>query len=96
MLRKKTQGIAIGSQNSSFIGKATQKVVDRRSFIKGSGLAIGGLAVAASVVGPNIKSAQAKVASGPISIKKSVCTHLSLIHISEPRDLSTSRMPSSA
>jgi|TARA_B100002051_G_scaffold59385_1_gene55315 formate dehydrogenase major subunit len=78
MLRKKTQGIAIGSQNSSFIGKATQKVVDRRSFIKGSGLAIGGLAVAASVVGPNIKSAQAKVASGPISIKKSVCTHCSV------------------
>ena len=78
MLRKKTQGIAIGSQNSSFIGKATQKVVDRRSFIKGSGLAIGGLAVAASVIGPNIKSAQAKVASGPISIKKSVCTHCSV------------------
>ena len=55
MLRKKTQGIAIGSQNSSFIGKATQKVVDRRSFIKGSGLAIGGLAVADCVVGQNIK-----------------------------------------
>ena len=54
MLRKKTQGIAIGSQNSSFIGKTTQKVVDRRSFIKGSGLAIGGLAAAASVIGPNI------------------------------------------
>ena len=78
MLRKKTQGIAIGSQNSSFIGKATQKVVDRRSFIKGSGLAIGGLAAAASVIGPNIKSAHAKVASGPISIKKSVCTHCSV------------------
>ena len=78
MLRKKTQGIAIGSQNSSFIGKATQKVVDRRSFIKGSGLAVGGLALAASVVGPNIKSAEAKVAGGPISIKKSVCTHCSV------------------
>jgi len=78
MLRKKTQGIAIGSQNSSFIGKATQKVVDRRSFIKGSGLAIGGLAAAASVIGPNIKSAHAKMATGPISIKKSVCTHCSV------------------
>ena len=78
MLRKKTQGIAIGSQNSSFIGKATQKVVDRRSFIKGSGLAIGGLAAAASVIGPNIKSAHAKMASGPMSIRKSVCTHCSV------------------
>ena len=78
MLRKKTQGIAIGSQNSSFIGKATQKVVDRRSFIKGSGLAIGGLAAAASVIGPNIKSAHAKMATGPMSIKKSVCTHCSV------------------
>ena len=78
MLRKKTQGIAIGSQNTSFIGKTTQKVVDRRSFIKGSGLAIGGLAAAASVIGPNIKSAHAKMASGPMSIRKSVCTHCSV------------------
>ena len=46
MLRKKTQGVAIGSQTSSFIGKATEKVVDRRAFLKGSGLAVGRLMIA--------------------------------------------------
>ena len=46
MLRKKTKGVAIGSQTSSFIGKASEKIVDRRAFLKGSGLAVGGLATA--------------------------------------------------
>ncbi len=36
MLRKKAKGVAIGSQTSSFIGKVTEKVVDRRAFLKGS------------------------------------------------------------
>ena len=33
MLRKKTKGVAIGSQTSSFIGKTSEKVVDRRAFL---------------------------------------------------------------
>jgi formate dehydrogenase major subunit len=78
MLRKKTKGVAIGSQTSSFIGKATGKVVDRRAFLKGSGLAIGGLATAAALVGPNVKSAKAAASNSAISIKKSVCTHCSV------------------
>ena len=61
MLRKKTNGVAIGSQTSSFIGKATEKVVDRRAFLKGSGLAVGGLATAAALVGSNVKPVQAAV-----------------------------------
>ena len=48
MLRKKTEGVAIGSQTSSCIGRATAKVVDRRAFLKGSGLDVGGLATAAA------------------------------------------------
>ena len=51
MLRKKTSGVALGPQSSSFIGKAAEKVVDRRAFLRGSGLAIGGLATAAALVG---------------------------------------------
>jgi len=54
MLRKKTSGVAQGPQSSSFIGKAAEKVVDRRAFLRGSGLAIGGLATAAAVVGSNV------------------------------------------
>ena len=41
MLRK-TSGVARGPR-SSFIGKATEMVVDRRAFLRGSGLAIGGV-----------------------------------------------------
>jgi len=78
MLRKKTSGVAQGPQSSSFIGKAAGKVVDRRAFLRGSGLAIGGLATAAAVVGSNVKPAQAAGAGMAAEIKKSVCTHCSV------------------
>ena len=38
MLRKKASGVAGSPQSSSFIGKAAEKVVDRRAFLRGSGL----------------------------------------------------------
>jgi len=50
MLRKKTSGVASGPLSSSFIGKAAETVVDRRAFLRGSGLAIGGLATAAALL----------------------------------------------
>ena len=78
MLRKKTSGVANGPQSSSFIGKAAEMVVDRRAFLRGSGLAIGGLATAAAVVGSNVKPAQAAGAGMAAEIKKSVCTHCSV------------------
>jgi formate dehydrogenase major subunit len=78
MLRKKTSGVANGPQSSSFIGKAAEMVVDRRAFLRGSGLAIGGLATAAAVVGSNVKPAQAVGAGVAAEIKKSVCTHCSV------------------
>ena len=78
MLRKKTSGVAQGPQSSSFIGEAAEKVVDRRAFLRGSGLAIGGLATAAAVVGSNVKPAQAAGAGMAAEIKKSVCTHCSV------------------
>ena len=78
MLRKKTKGVAIGSQTSSFIGRATEKVVDRRAFLKGSGLAVGGLATAAALVGSNVKAVKAAASNSAVTIKKSVCTHCSV------------------
>ena len=78
MLRKKTKGVAIGSQTSSFIGKASEKVVDRRAFLKGSGLAVGGLATAAALAGSNVKPAQASYSNSAVSMKKTVCTHCSV------------------
>ena len=44
MLRKKTQGIAKGSRSSSVLSNVASHKVDRRGFLRGSGLAIGGLA----------------------------------------------------
>jgi len=78
MLRKKTSGVANGPQSSSFIGKAAEKVVDRRAFLRGSGLAIGGVATAAALVGSNVAPAQAAGANVASEIKKSVCTHCSV------------------
>ena len=78
MLRKKTSGVANGPQSSSFIGKAAGSVVDRRAFLRGSGLAIGGLATAAALVGSNVTPAKAAGANIASEIKKSVCTHCSV------------------
>ena len=79
MLRKKKSGVANGPQSSSFIGKAAEKVVDRRAFLRGSGLAIGGIAAASALVGANVKPAQA-VSAGMVQrkLKKTVCTHCSV------------------
>ena len=78
MLRKKTSGVARGPQSSSFLGQAVETVVDRRTFLRGSGIAIGGLAAAATLVGPSVKPAMAASGSAAAQIKKSVCTHCSV------------------
>ena len=70
MLRKKTSGVANGPLSSSFIGKAAETVVDRRAFLRGSGLAIGGLATAAALVGSNVTPAQAVGSAASVEIRK--------------------------
>ena len=59
MLRKKTNGVAIGSRTSSFIGKVASKVVDRRTFLRSSGLAVGGIAAVTALSGKMVKPALA-------------------------------------
>ena len=78
MLRKKTSGVAGSPRSSSFIGKAAETVVDRRAFLRGSGLAIGGVATAAAVVGSNVTPTKAAGSAAASEIKKSVCTHCSV------------------
>jgi len=78
MLRKKTSGVAGSPRSSSFIGKAAETVVDRRAFLRGSGLAIGGVATAAALVGSNVTPAKAAGSAAASEIKKSVCTHCSV------------------
>ena len=78
MLRKKTNGVARRPQGVNVLKDSTSNSVDRRAFLKGSGLAIGGLAAISATAG-NVSRAQA--ADGEdnnVETVKSVCTHCSV------------------
>ncbi|MFQ5565110.1 MAG: molybdopterin-dependent oxidoreductase, partial [Paracoccaceae bacterium] len=75
MLRKKTNGVARRPRSESILSKAAQKSVDRRAFLRGSGLAIGGLSALAVTGGTVTKASAATAASGKVDIVKSICTH---------------------
>jgi len=79
MLRKKTNGVARRPQRTSILSDVANASVDRRAFLRGSGLAIGGLAAIAAT-GGTVKQANAATAAtgGTIEVKKSVCTHCSV------------------
>ncbi len=77
MLRKKTNGSARRTARSSVTPAATGSV-DRRTFLRGSGLAIGGLA-AVSATGGTVSRATAQTAAErAIETRKTVCTHCSV------------------
>ncbi|MEO1309100.1 MAG: formate dehydrogenase, partial [Pseudomonadota bacterium] len=78
MLRKKTNGSVRSHRAGSALRQVGSTKVDRRSFLRGSGLAVGGLAAIAAT-GGRVTKAQAQSTSGaPVEIKKSVCTHCSV------------------
>ena len=58
MLKRKTKEIANGSRKSSLFGQVGSKKVNRRGFLKGSGIAVGGLA-AFSFAGGSVTPAAA-------------------------------------
>ncbi|MDX1401761.1 MAG: molybdopterin-dependent oxidoreductase, partial [Kiloniellales bacterium] len=80
MLRKKTNGVAFGPRASATFSGSAGKAVDRRTFLKRSGLAAGGVAaVAAGSAGVMTRSAKAQsVAAAEVQTIKSVCTHCSV------------------
>ncbi len=77
MLRKKTNGVANGSRGSSVLSQIASHKVDRRGFLRGSGLAIGGLA-ALGATGGTVRPAQAQAVGGKVDTVKTVCTHCSV------------------
>ncbi len=78
MLRKKTNRTTHGAARASVLSKAANARIDRRSFLRGSGLAIGGLAALATTSG-RVGRAEAQAgAAAPVEIRKSVCTHCSV------------------
>ena len=78
MLRKKTNGVARRPQRTSLLSNIAEKSVNRRSFLRGSGLAVGGLA-SISAFGGTVAQAQTSDAmDGAVKTVKSVCCNCSV------------------
>ncbi len=78
MLRKKTNGVARRPQRTSLLSNISQTSVDRRTFIRGSGLAIGGVAAIGATGGMVTGASAQKAVRGAVKTAKSVCTHCSV------------------
>ncbi len=79
MLTRKTNGVATGPRLSSALSGIAGSAIDRRTFLKRSGLAAGGLAAAGTLTFGKVKKASAAApGDGAVQIRKSVCTHCSV------------------
>ena len=79
MLRKKTGAVAFAPRLSSALAELTAGAIDRRTFLKRSGIAVGGMAAVATLRGGMVQKAKAQTEAGSaIEIRKSVCTHCSV------------------
>ena len=81
MLRKKMNGVANGPCLLSALTDQKEGAIDRRTFLRRSGLAVGGIAAASTLATGRVKQAGAAgggASGGKIEIKKSVCTHCSV------------------
>ena len=78
MLTRKTNGVANRPRLSKALSGVVGSAVDRRTFLKRSGLTAGGVAAAALPMA-RVKKAEAQSAdSGGVKLVKSVCTHCSV------------------
>ncbi|GFE49756.1 formate dehydrogenase [Roseobacter cerasinus] len=78
MLRKKTNSVTQRAGRSSILSDVATKSVDRRAFLRGSGLAIGGLAAISATGGTVTQASAQTAAAGAVETIKSVCTHCSV------------------
>ena len=78
MLRKKTGGLTRRAARTGLIADISSKSVDRRSFLRGSGLAIGGLAAISATGGAVTQASAQSAVNGAVETVKSVCTHCSV------------------
>ncbi len=78
MLKRKTSGVERSGHRAPLLSAISEKSVDRRGFLRGSGLAIGGLA-ALGATGGTVTRADAQTAvANSVQTIKSVCTHCSV------------------
>lgn len=79
MLRKKVGGVARGPRLSSTLASISGATVNRRDFLKKSGLAVGGITAASALTtGTATKANAAGEGDGKVEVIKSVCTHCSV------------------
>ena len=80
MLIKRTNGVANGPRLSKALAGLSGGAVDRRTFLKRSGLTAGGIAAAATLSGGMVRKAEAQTVAAAAKIEtiKSVCTHCSV------------------
>lgn len=81
MLMKKVNGVAKRTRLATALNEqAPIATMDRRSFLRNSGLTVGGIAAASALAGSRVRRAEAAAPAvdGKIEIKKSVCTHCSV------------------
>ena len=79
MLRKRTNGVAERPRMASVLSQVAGQSVDRRAFLRNSGLAVGGL-TALAAAGGTVRKAEAAsgAATGNVENIKTVCTHCSV------------------
>jgi len=77
MLRKKSSASG-RSRSAPIMGRVAEKKVDRRTFLRGSGLAVGGMAALAGTMGRVTPAAAQSAMTGKVEVVKSVCTHCSV------------------
>jgi len=80
MLRKKTSSIARRGRISAALADVAASTMDRRTFLRRSGIAAGGVAAISTIGTGMVQKAHAAgpVAGAKVDIKKTVCTHCSV------------------
>ena len=78
MLRRKTSGTTRRPQRTGILSQVSEATVDRRAFLRGSGLAIGGLAAIAATGGTVTRASAQTAADAAVTNVKSICTHCSV------------------
>src|SRR5437870_7640139 len=80
LTRKATSTTAPQGRLSRGLSGVLVKTMDRRTFLKRSGVGVGGTAVASQLPFSMIRQAEAKedLTSGKIEVKRTVCTHCSV------------------
>src|SRR3990172_5868806 len=79
LIRKATSQAAPQSRLSRGLSSVTAKTMDRRAFLKRSGVTVGAGALASQLPFSMIRKAEAKeLTSGKIEVKRTVCTHCSV------------------